>query len=94
MRLAHRNGAGGASAKCATAAQRDGRSGRAGWRLSGGRRDDRRASQPATAGGFVYLAAADLIPELQHDRSLRALVVQTTLISMGIAVMGLLALVA
>jgi zinc and cadmium transporter len=45
---------------------------------------------PVTAGGFVYLAAADLIPELQHDRSLRALVVQTALISAGIAVMGLL----
>ncbi len=48
---------------------------------------------PLTAGGFVYLAAADLIPELQHDRSLRALVVQTLLISLGIAVMGLLTLV-
>lgn len=48
---------------------------------------------PFTAGGFVYLAAADLIPELQHDRSVRALVVQTTLISTGIAAMGLLALV-
>ena len=45
---------------------------------------------PVTAGGFVYLAAADLIPELQHDRSLRALFVQTGLISSGIAVMGLL----
>jgi zinc and cadmium transporter len=47
---------------------------------------------PITAGGFVYLAAADLIPELQHDRSMRALVLQTTLISLGIAVMGLLSL--
>lgn len=46
---------------------------------------------PITAGGFVYLAAADLIPELQHDRSVRALGVQTGLISAGIAVMGLLA---
>jgi len=45
---------------------------------------------PLTAGGFVYLAAADLIPELQHDRSLRALFVQTGLIAIGIAVMGLL----
>jgi zinc and cadmium transporter len=45
---------------------------------------------PLTAGGFVYLAAADLIPELQHDRSLRALIVQTILISAGIAVMGLI----
>jgi zinc and cadmium transporter len=48
---------------------------------------------PLTAGGFVYIAAADLIPELQHDRSLRALVVQTVLISCGIAVMALLTLV-
>jgi zinc and cadmium transporter len=45
---------------------------------------------PLTAGGFVYLAAADLIPELQHDRSLRALFIQTALIAIGIAVMGLL----
>jgi len=48
---------------------------------------------PMTAGGFVYIAAADLMPELQHDRSLRALVVQTTLNSCGIVVMALLALV-
>jgi zinc and cadmium transporter len=48
---------------------------------------------PMTAGGFVYLAAADLIPELQHERGVRALVVQTTLISTGIAAMGVLALV-
>lgn len=45
---------------------------------------------PMTAGGFVYIAAADLIPELQHDRSARALVVQTALITCGIAVMALL----
>jgi len=31
-----------------------------------------------------------LIPELQRDRSLRGLIVQTVLISLGIAVMGLL----
>ncbi|MEO8379389.1 MAG: ZIP family metal transporter [Acidobacteriota bacterium] len=48
---------------------------------------------PLTAGGFVYIAAADLIPELQHDRSLRALVVQTVLIASGIGVMALLTLV-
>ena len=45
---------------------------------------------PVTAGGFVYIAAADLIPELQHDRSVRGLLVQATLISLGMAVMGLL----
>jgi len=48
---------------------------------------------PLTAGGFVYLAAADLIPELQHDRSLRGLIVQTLLILAGIVVMGLLTVV-
>ena len=48
---------------------------------------------PVTAGGFVYIAAANLIPELQHDRSLRALAVQTTLISGGIVAMALLAFV-
>jgi zinc and cadmium transporter len=48
---------------------------------------------PITAGGFVYLAAADLIPELQHDRSVRALLTQTGLISSGIAIMGLLTFV-
>ena len=47
---------------------------------------------PVPAGGFVYLAAADLIPELQHDHSLRALVVQSSLMLGGIAVMGLLTL--
>jgi zinc and cadmium transporter len=48
---------------------------------------------PVTAGGFVYIAAADLIPELQSDRSLRGLLVQASLISGGIAAMGLLTLV-
>jgi zinc and cadmium transporter len=46
---------------------------------------------PVTAGGFVYIAAADLIPELQHDRTVRALVVQASLIALGIGVMGALA---
>ncbi len=48
---------------------------------------------PITAGGFVYLAAADLISELQHDRSFRALIMQTGLISIGIVIMGLLTFV-
>jgi zinc and cadmium transporter len=48
---------------------------------------------PITAGGFVYIAAADLIPELQHDHSLRAGIKQTLLIAAGIAVMGLLTFV-
>jgi zinc and cadmium transporter len=45
---------------------------------------------PVTAGGFVYLAAADLIPELQTNRTLRSLVVQTALMAAGIALMALL----
>lgn len=47
---------------------------------------------PLTAGGFVYIAAADLIPELQHERGMRALVVQTALIAAGVGVMALLTL--
>jgi zinc and cadmium transporter len=46
---------------------------------------------PVTAGGFVYIAAADLMPELQHDRSGRGLLIQVGLISLGMGVMGLLA---
>jgi zinc transporter ZupT len=45
---------------------------------------------PLTAGGFVYLTAADLIPELQHDHSLRALAVRRFLITLGMVIMGLL----
>ena len=48
---------------------------------------------PVTAGGFVYLAAADLIPELQRDRSLHGLVTQTGLRAMGILVMAALTFV-
>jgi zinc and cadmium transporter len=48
---------------------------------------------PVTAGGFVYIAAADLIPELQHDRTLRGLLAQASLIVAGIAVMAVFALV-
>lgn len=47
---------------------------------------------PVAAGGFVYVALADLVPELQHDRTLRALVVQACLIAGGVAVMALLTL--
>jgi len=47
---------------------------------------------PITAGGFVYIAAADLIPELQEDHSVRGLLVQALVISCGIGVMALLTL--
>ena len=45
---------------------------------------------PIAAGGFVYIATADLIPELQHDRRLRAVAEQSGLIGAGIGVMSLL----
>lgn len=47
---------------------------------------------PVTAGGFVYIAVATLLPELQHDRSTRAFVTQSALIALGVAVMALLKL--
>ncbi len=46
---------------------------------------------PITAGGFVYIAAADLIPELQHDRTGRGALLQIGLMTLGMGVMGLLA---
>ena len=48
---------------------------------------------PVAAGGFVYIAAADLIPELHRDRTWHALLQQGTLIAAGIAVMSLLTMV-
>ena len=47
---------------------------------------------PATAGGFVYLAAADLIPEMHHDCSFHGLLGQTVLMSAGIGLMAVLAI--
>ena len=47
---------------------------------------------PVTAGGFIYLAAADLIPELQRDRTLVGLVSQVALMWVGIASMAALTL--
>jgi zinc and cadmium transporter len=46
---------------------------------------------PLAAGGFVYIAGADLIPELQHDRSLRSLLLQAAWIALGIGAMAALA---
>jgi len=48
---------------------------------------------PVTAGGFVYLAAADLTPELQEDRSLGALAAQMSLMSAGMVLMAALTLI-
>jgi zinc and cadmium transporter len=48
---------------------------------------------PVAAGGFVYIAAADLIPELHLDRGHRHLGVDVAMIAAGVAVMALLLLV-
>jgi zinc and cadmium transporter len=48
---------------------------------------------PFTAGCFIYISAADLIPELQHEQvTLKTSMVQLVLISAGIAVMAALRL--
>lgn len=47
---------------------------------------------PITAGGFIYIAGSDLIPELHHEADLRTSAGQFLAIVLGIAVMGLLAL--
>jgi len=48
---------------------------------------------PITAGGFVHIAAADLIPDLQRDRSFRRLLAQASLIALGMALMAVLTVV-
>lgn len=45
---------------------------------------------PFTAGGFLYLALADLVPELQHDRSARGAAAQALLLLLGVGVMAAL----
>jgi zinc and cadmium transporter len=47
---------------------------------------------PVAAGGFVYIAASDLVPELHRVRTPRAGAWQLALILLGIAVMGVPAL--
>lgn len=48
---------------------------------------------PFTAGGFLYIATADLIPELQHDRTLRGLLAQAGMMALGVGLMAALRLV-
>jgi zinc and cadmium transporter len=43
---------------------------------------------PFAAGSFVYIAASDLIPELQRERSLPALAWQSLLILLGLVLLG------
>lgn len=45
---------------------------------------------PVTAGGFIYIALADLIPELHKSKSLRHTIVQVASISAGVLAMVLL----
>lgn len=48
---------------------------------------------PITAGGFLYIAGSDLIPELQHDVKLSNSVGQFVCIILGVAVMAILSAV-
>lgn len=47
---------------------------------------------PLTAGGFIYIAGADLIPELKHDVKLSSSVLQFFSIVLGIVIMAILTL--
>jgi len=48
---------------------------------------------PVTAGGFIYIAGSDLIPELQHCEDLKETVIQFLAIVLGIGIMAALLLV-
>ena len=48
---------------------------------------------PLIAGGFIYIAGADLIPELHHDHELPGSLAQFAMILVGIGLMYLLLLV-
>jgi zinc and cadmium transporter len=47
---------------------------------------------PITAGGFIYIAAADLIPELHTDCGISISIRQVVVIALGIGLMALLVL--
>ena len=47
---------------------------------------------PLTAGGFIYIAASDLIPELQEETRVSRSVLQLLLIVCGVGIMALLVL--
>jgi zinc and cadmium transporter len=48
---------------------------------------------PVTAGGFIYIAGSDLIPELQHCEDLKETIIQFLAIVLGIGIMAALLLV-
>jgi len=45
---------------------------------------------PMTAGGFIYIAGADLIPELHHDADPKTSFIQLIMIALGIGAMAAL----
>ncbi len=47
---------------------------------------------PITAGGFIYIAGSDLIPELHHEVRARTSMMHFLMIVLGVTVMALLAL--
>ncbi len=47
---------------------------------------------PITAGGFIYIASADLIPELHKEVKIRKSLLQLLIILLGIGLMALLAI--
>ncbi|MDP3057714.1 MAG: ZIP family metal transporter [bacterium] len=48
---------------------------------------------PITAGGFIYIAGSDLMPELQHETKVSASIYQFLSILLGIGMLALLTLV-
>jgi zinc and cadmium transporter len=42
---------------------------------------------PMTAGGFIYIAGSDLIPELHHNTNVKVSILQLMALLGGIAVM-------
>jgi len=44
---------------------------------------------PITAGGFIYIAGADLIPELHKEHELRASLAQIAVVMIGIGLVFL-----
>jgi len=48
---------------------------------------------PITAGGFIYIASADLIPELHKESKISSSILQLIMILLGIGLMSLLTLI-
>ncbi len=47
---------------------------------------------PLTAGGFIYIAGSDLIPELHHNTDIKKSLIQLLMLIAGVAVMTILAI--